>query len=629
MTAQDAQPFAEILILGHGRSGSNVLCSTLVNLAGNAALFEIFHVGRVPGFTDYPEIPMQFAHLSGCMANDISDPALIGLRDADPVVFFDLLSRAAQAAGHRSMSCKIFPAQMTVATLERLLQRPNLRVVFLTRSRIGRIISETKGTITRAYVKVDTTEVRPSFDMKRFLRQSFQQDGQIEAFHKAVVGSGVPCTLLHYERDLDLDEELRLQHIEAALSAVGVVPQFTSRRTANWVVKQDRNPHWMAKISNGFEVASALAGLGLATYAEAAPLLDLAMTKPATKPFATVAQPNRNTDLLAEGGYNLAYSTDPVITFSAIQYDRSFLAEWMIGPDPAFGDRKGVHFLKPTWTMETSDLVALKQAFEAAQSCNPGHVFVTMHVSEREAANYRANGIATIKGNPNAFFDESSLHDEAPPHPDLADRDAVYIARLEDWKGHGLAAKLTAPHFVYANPDTPPAQAEMARLQQMFPAGSFVNHVLGQGSYRYLARPELLQVLSRARVALALSSVEGCMRSSTECLLAGLPAVSVPSVGGREEFYTSDTSLIVEPTPEAVAAGVAEMIARRLTRAEVRAMTLSRIREERHRFVASANRMVQHHLGPLAPEIRIEPLLDFVVRYVPLSSMIEKINDRL
>ena len=113
------------------------------------------------------------------------------------------------------------------------------------------------------------------------------------------------------------------------------------------------------------------------------------------------------------------------------------------------------------------------------------------------------------------------------------------------------------------------------------------------------------------------------MRAASECLLAGLPMVSVPSIGGRDLIFTTDTALIVDATPEAVRNGVAAMRARNLTRDEVRRATLARVLEERGKFLAAANRTVAAFLGPMAPRITIEPLIDFSIRYVPLRNIIE------
>lgn len=617
------QPFKVILILCAGRSGSNLLCSMMRSIPGNAAYFEVFADHGIEGLQHLPHCRANMAALLGLAADDATDDAFLAARTADPVGFFYALCAASQSVGHTSLSCKIFPDHLTPANLEALLRFPNLSVLFLTRSRIERRISAVKGDILRSFVGVDTTDLRPTLPLALFLQDAFDTDRLLEGLYQQVRSNGLKHGLLSYDADLDIAPDLRFDRLASVLCDLGINVDFSAAVTEGWIVKQDRAGQWTDKIVNGFEIAAALAGLGLADYARDAPLLGLQCDR---APVPAKVAPPRNEQLLECYGNNRVLSSDPVITFSAIEYTRSFLAEWMIGPEPAFGSREGMHFLKPTWTMEQPNLSAFASTLRQAERCNPGHVFVVMHVSEIEAQRYRDLGVRTILGNPNLFADETTLPCDADALADVPLTDTIYVARLLPWKQHGLASQLNAPLFVYGEPDTPEAVEQMALIRQSCPTARFVNHDLGHGTYQYLKRPDLVRAMSCARVSLALSPVEGVMRATTEALLTGLPVVSIPSIGGRETFFTSDTALIVEPTPEAVRMGVDQMLARRLTRAEVRKATLAKIHDARHHFTDAANRMVQSHLGPLAPVVRVEPLLDFIVRYDKLGVMIGQIR---
>ena len=81
------------------------------------------------------------------------------------------------------------------------------------------------------------------------------------------------------------------------------------------------------------------------------------------------------------------------------------------------------------------------------------------------------------------------------------------------------------------------------------------------------------------------------MYASIQYLLAGLPVVSTPSVGGRDLFFGSDTALIVEPTVAAVRAGVAEMVRRQLPPTHIRQRALARVDEHRRTFIARVQRV--------------------------------------
>ena len=92
--------------------------------------------------------------------------------------------------------------------------------------------------------------------------------------------------------------------------------------------------------------------------------------------------------------------------------------------------------------------------------------------------------------------------------------------------------------------------------------------------------------LNRAAVGLCLSSVEGSNYASMEYMLAGLPVVSTPSVGGREIYFDHEYCTICDPDPVAVRDAVEAFKARNIPRHYIRARTLAKIEPERRRFLA-------------------------------------------
>jgi len=112
----------------------------------------------------------------------------------------------------------------------------------------------------------------------------------------------------------------------------------------------------------------------------------------------------------------------------------------------------------------------------------------------------------------------------------------------------------------------------------------------------WLRTNQVVEILCRAKVGLALSAHEGACFASSEYLLCGLPVVTTPCSGGREVWYEGHNSLVVEPTEEAVAAWVREMIGR-LERGEVnpheiRERHIRKAEEERGRLVAVLGRLL-------------------------------------
>ena len=91
--------------------------------------------------------------------------------------------------------------------------------------------------------------------------------------------------------------------------------------------------------------------------------------------------------------------------------------------------------------------------------------------------------------------------------------------------------------------------------------------------------------MARAAVGLVLSPVEGSSYASMEYMLAGMPVVSTPSVGGRDVYFDPDFCVICEPDPTAVRDAVADLRSRNIPREEIRARTLAKIEPARRRFL--------------------------------------------
>jgi glycosyltransferase involved in cell wall biosynthesis len=93
----------------------------------------------------------------------------------------------------------------------------------------------------------------------------------------------------------------------------------------------------------------------------------------------------------------------------------------------------------------------------------------------------------------------------------------------------------------------------------------------------FLPRPELARKYNQAYAGLCLSAQEGAMLASCEYLLCGIPVVSTPSKGGRDEFFTPRNSIIVPPDPQQVAQAVQQWKNCPPDPTEIRAEVLSKI----------------------------------------------------
>jgi glycosyltransferase involved in cell wall biosynthesis len=155
--------------------------------------------------------------------------------------------------------------------------------------------------------------------------------------------------------------------------------------------------------------------------------------------------------------------------------------------------------------------------------------------------------------------------------------DAVYAARMAAYKRLHLASKVSSL-FVQTYGDVLTANGEYD-LHRFEPS---IRHcAFNRG---WVSEPELVEILNRARVGLALSKCEGAMLASVEYMLCGLPLVSTRCRGGREQFFDDRYVQIVDDSPDAVAAGVQAILTRRIEPQLVREETLKKLRPHRERL---------------------------------------------
>lgn len=95
---------------------------------------------------------------------------------------------------------------------------------------------------------------------------------------------------------------------------------------------------------------------------------------------------------------------------------------------------------------------------------------------------------------------------------------------------------------------------------------------------------EASAVLAQFRVGLCLSNDVEAVTASIECLLAGLPIVTVPLSPGEDRYFDIDTAIKVHPDPRQIRDCVAMLKARNMPRDYVRSRTLNVIKRDRERF---------------------------------------------
>lgn len=213
----------------------------------------------------------------------------------------------------------------------------------------------------------------------------------------------------------------------------------------------------------------------------------------------------------------------------------------------------------------------------------PGVRVTVVGQTAAETALFAARGVDTVYCNQNALADERIYR----PLPGIMrEFDAVYDATLARYKRHALARDLSSLALIgYRNHQTDDAGYANAVLREMSGARWLNDPNARPDAWRF-TDGDVNHAYNRCRVGLCLSEIEGAMWVSIQYLLAGLPVVSTPSEGGRDEFFEPPHVRIVDPSPEAVAEGVAQMVRADLPATVIRERTLALMAQHRRRFLA-------------------------------------------
>jgi glycosyltransferase involved in cell wall biosynthesis len=248
------------------------------------------------------------------------------------------------------------------------------------------------------------------------------------------------------------------------------------------------------------------------------------------------------------------------------------------------------YFLVPlSWTHERRPeaVEELRRWRDAHLRAYPEHRFIHTCNTEAERTLFESKGLDAILFNSNASLDERIFR----ILPNVPRRfDAVYDARISRFKRHELAAGIASLALISKRVGDQGIEDYEAATQRLLAHAHWFNNPF-RPDFRVLSEEEVNHGLNQCRVGLCLSAQEGQMMASIQYLLAGLPVVSTPSLGGRDVFFDDDYALIVEPTPDAVAAGVQALIARNIPAEAIRARTLAKVAEHRERLIGLVNRI--------------------------------------
>lgn len=171
--------------------------------------------------------------------------------------------------------------------------------------------------------------------------------------------------------------------------------------------------------------------------------------------------------------------------------------------------------------------------------------FIMLGNDPDEVAAFSKIGLSTVLVNNNAFLDDRIHMNVMPDAQKLYD--AIYVGRRIPLKRQMLAKKVERLAIIAGNnhgPNIEPVPDDLAYLND-----------------QVLNEKEVMEKINQSRCGLVLSEWEGACYASSEYLLCGVPVVSSPSIGGRDQWYNEYNSIICEPNEDAVKEAVEYFVA--------------------------------------------------------------------
>lgn len=247
--------------------------------------------------------------------------------------------------------------------------------------------------------------------------------------------------------------------------------------------------------------------------------------------------------------------------------------------------KNAVTFVFPAWSIERPWVASkIRQGAARHRLINPGHQVIFLCNTAKETELLQSLGEVAIHINHNVFVSDRTFR-PLGPRPLLYD--ALYNARLDPFKRHELTLEIERCGFIYYHAgEASAAAAKVVRERhgRLAPGHVFINRI-EDGVLERLSPATVNELCNAASVGLCLSAMEGAMLASMEYLMAGLPIVSTPSLGGRDVYFDDDYCLIVEPDPRQIREAVAALKARDIPRDVIASRTREKVDRDRRRLL--------------------------------------------
>lgn len=247
--------------------------------------------------------------------------------------------------------------------------------------------------------------------------------------------------------------------------------------------------------------------------------------------------------------------------------------------------KNAVTFAFPAKSLERPGVATkIRQRAVRHRLSNPGHQVIFLCNTAKETEILQSLGEVAIHINHNVFVSDRTFR---PLDPRPLVYDALYNARFDPFKRHELTLEIERCGFIYYHAgEASAAAAKVARERhgRLAPGHVFINRIVGGVPERF-SPAAINELCNAAAVGLCLSAIEGAMLASMEYLMAGLPIVSTPSLGGRDVYFEDDYCIIAEPDPRQIRDAVTALKERAIPREVIANRTREKVDRDRRRLL--------------------------------------------
>lgn len=234
------------------------------------------------------------------------------------------------------------------------------------------------------------------------------------------------------------------------------------------------------------------------------------------------------------------FSREPMIIFA---YDHDFTKNINSFLKHFASLDKVYLFLQLGWQHETPNTAQpFARSLHLAMSECPGLQITVLANSPNEVTVLSELGLKTVLCHQNSFIDERKYRIKKRKKV----FDAIYIARITQFKRHWLAADVKSLRLIgdYYEMDQEYVDETLAMLKHAFYT-------------RIVRSSKIPDEIATAKCGLCLSAEEGAMFVSAEYLLCGIPVVDTANLGGRDVIFPEFACSKVSDDPGAVTEAVA------------------------------------------------------------------------